>query len=56
MLQTLTINNYTLKYSFDAVNKFKSLPFEIFQEGYQFALFDIESLFTIALLNKNYQH
>ena len=52
MLQPLTINNYTLKYSFDAINKFKSLPFEIFQEGYHFALFDIESLFTIALLNK----
>ena len=52
MLQPLTINNYTLKDSFDAVNKIKSVPFEIFEEGYQFASFDTESLFTNALLNK----
>ena len=52
MLQLLTINNYTLKDSFDAANEIKSVPSEIFEYGYQFASFDIESLFTNKPLNK----
>ena len=50
--QPLTINDYTLKDSFDAANKIKSLPSEMFEEGYQFVSFDVESLFTNVPLNK----
>ena len=53
MLQLLTINNYTLKGSFDtADNKIKSITSEIFEDGYQFVSFDIESLFTNVPLTK----
>ena len=52
LLQLLTINNYTLKDSFDAANEIKSVPSEIFEYGYQFASFDIESLFTNKPLNE----
>ena len=46
LLQVLTINNYTLKDLFDTANKIKSIPLEIFEDGYQLMSFDIESLFT----------
>ena len=36
LLQPLTKNNYTLKDSFDTANKIKSIPSEIFEDGYQF--------------------
>ena len=52
MLQPLTINNYTLKDSFDAANKIKYVSSEIFEEGYQFVSFDVESLLRNVLLNK----
>ena len=52
LLQPLTINDYTLKDSFDAANKIKSVPSEMFEEGYQFVSFDVESLFTNMPLNK----
>ena len=34
LLQPPTINNYTLKDSFDAASKTKSVPLEIFEDGY----------------------
>ena len=52
LLQLLTVNNYTLKDSFDAANKIKSVPSEPFEDGYEFVTFDIESLFTNVPLNK----
>ena len=52
LLQPLTINDYTLKDSFDAANKIKIVPSEMFEEGYQFVSFDVESLFTNVPLNK----
>ena len=52
LLQPLTINDYTLKDSFDAANKIKSVPSEMLEEGYQFVSFDVESLFTNVPLNK----
>ena len=52
LLQPLTINNYFLKDSFDAANKIKSIPSEIFEDGYQFGSFDIEFLFTNVSFNK----
>ena len=51
-LQPLIVNNYTLKDSFDAANKIKSILSEIFENGYQFVSFDVESLFTNVPLNK----
>ena len=41
-----------LKDSFDAANKIKTVPSEMFEEGYQFVPFDVESLFTNVPLNK----
>ena len=52
LLQLLTINNYTLKDSFDTTNKIKSVPSEIFQERYQFVSFEVEYLCTNVPLNK----
>ena len=52
LLQPLTINDYTLKDSFDAANKIRNVPSEMFEEGYQFVSFDVEFLFTNVPLNK----
>ena len=52
LLQPLTINDYTLKDSFDAANKIKSVPSEMLEEGYPFVSFHVESLFTNVSLNK----
>ena len=52
LLQPLTINDYTLKDSFDAANKIRNVPSEMFEEGYQFVSFDVEFLFTNVSLNK----
>ena len=52
MLQPLSINGYTLKDFFGAANKIKTIPSEIFEEGYRFVSFDAESLFTNVPLNK----
>ena len=52
MLQPLTINDYTLKDCFDAANKIKRVSSEMFEEGYQFLSFDVESLFTNVPPNK----
>ena len=46
LLQPLTINDYTLK------DKIKNVPSEMFEEGYQFVSFDVESLFTNVPLKK----
>ena len=51
MLQLLSRNSYTVKDSFGAISKIKSVPSEILEEGYQF-LSDVESLFTNVPLNK----
>ena len=52
LFEPLTINNYTLKDCFEAANKFKSVPSEIFEDGYQSVSFDVESLFPNVPLNK----
>ena len=52
MLQPPTINNYTLKDSFDATNNVKSVQSDILDETDQFALFDIEFPFTNEPVNK----
>ena len=38
LLQLLTINNYTLKDSFDAANKIKSVPSELFEKELSFCV------------------
>ena len=43
---------YVVKDSFSTANKIKDIPQELFEEGYRFVLFDVESLFTSPPLNK----
>jgi len=47
-----TMNNYTVKDSFEAVNRIHSIPKELFDEGYRYVSFDVTSLFTNVPLNK----
>ena len=49
-LQPLTPNNYSVKDIFDIVCEKESLPPTLFNKGYRYDLFDIESLFTNANL------
>ena len=41
----LSINEFTLKDSFDAVAKIKNIPLHMFDDGYNYVSFDVESLF-----------
>ena len=52
LLQPLTHNDFTIKDSFDAVNRIRSVPSKLFKDGYQWASFDVESLFTNVSLAK----
>ena len=45
-LNPLTENQYVAKDSFLAANKIREIPKELFDHGYQFVSFDVESLFT----------
>ena len=51
LLLPFTENEFTVKDSFDAANKIKAIPSELFDEGYRFVSFDITSLFSNALLS-----
>ena len=46
LLNPLTINEYNLTDSFEAVSAIKAIPQNLFDEGFRFVSFDIESLFT----------
>ena len=47
LLQPLTINSFTLRDSFDAANRIKSINNDLINvEGYKFISFDVTSLFT----------
>ena len=46
LLNLLTINEFLLSDSFDAVTYVKNIPKWLFVEGYPFVSFDVESLFT----------
>ena len=46
LLNPLTLNQYSLRNSFDAADAIKSIPPELFSQGYKFVSFDVESLFT----------
>ena len=46
LLNPLSMKEFTLKDSFDAVNKVKSIPLHFFEDGCNYISFDAESLFT----------
>ena len=52
LLNPLTLNVYTLKDSFDAANKIRAIPPELFDQGYTFVSFDVTSLFTNVPLSR----
>ena len=46
LLNPLAMNEFTLKDSFDAVNKIKNILSHLFDDRYNYVSFDMESLFT----------
>ena len=52
LLQPLTQNEFTLKDTFDAASRIKLIPSELFDQGYKFVSFDVESLFTNVPLQR----
>ena len=52
LLNPLTINEYNLTDSFEAVSGIKAIPQNLFDEGFRFVSFDIESLFTNVPLKR----
>ena len=46
LLQPLTINEFSLKDSFDGAERISSIPKDLLKEGYKFISFDVISLFT----------
>ena len=52
LLNPLTVNQYSLRDSFDAAEKIKSIPDDLYDEGYRLVSFDVKSLFTNVPLNK----
>ncbi len=52
LLDPLTLNEFTLTDSFDAISSIQNIPEHLFREGYQFVSFNVESLFTNIPLNR----
>ena len=52
LLNPLTLNDYVVKDSFEAAEKIRQIPPELFNQGYTFISFDVESLFTNVPLKK----
>ena len=52
LLNPLTQNEYTVKDSFEAVDKIRNIPPELFEGGYSYVSFDVESLFTSVPLKR----
>ena len=46
LLNPLAMNEFTLKYLFNAFNKIENIPSHLFDDGYHYVSFDVESLFT----------
>ena len=53
LLNPLTINEYHLTDSFEPVSTIKAIPQNLFDEGFRFVSFDIESLFTNVPLKRS---
>ena len=49
LLQPFTQSEFTLKNTFDATDRIKSIPPDLFIQGYKFVSLDVESLFTNGL-------
>ena len=52
LLNPLTQNVYSIKDSFEAVHRIRSIPTELFYEGYRYFSFHVTSLFANVPLNK----
>ena len=52
LLNPLTINEFSLKDSFNATSRIQNIPQDLFDKGYKFISFDVESLFTNVPLAK----
>ena len=52
LLNPLTINEFSIKDTFDAVSHINNLPRKLFDDGYRFVSFDVKSLFTNVPLKK----
>ena len=52
LLHPLALNDHSLTDSFDAATQINNIPKHLFQEGYQFVSFDVESLFTSVPLSR----
>ena len=52
LLNPLTQNIYSIKDLLEAVDRIRSIPTELFDEGYRYFSFDITLLFTNVPLNK----
>lgn len=46
------MNEFTVKDSFEAVDRIKSIPSDLFDQGYRYVSFDVTSLFTNVPLEK----
>ena len=52
LLYPLTNNEFSLKDSFEVVNRIQDIPSSFFVNGYQYVPFDVEVLFTNAYIKK----
>ena len=52
LLNPLTMNEFSLKDSFDATKRIQNIPDVLFEKGYRFVSFDVKSLFTNVPLAK----
>ena len=52
LLNPLTLNDYTVKDSFEAAGRIRAIPEHLFQQGYRFVSFDVTSLFTNVPLER----
>ena len=52
LLNLLTQNVYSIKNSFEVLDCIRSIPTELFDEGYRYFSFDVTLLFTNVPLNK----
>ena len=52
LLSPLTHNDYSVKGAFEAVNKIRSIPPELFEKGYRYYSLDVVSLFTNVPLDR----
>ena len=53
LLNPLTLNEFSLSDSFEAVSCIQSIPQNLFHQGYQVVSFDIISLYTNVPLSRN---